>query len=242
MEKTIADSGGEPAAAAPGVENQLINILIVDDHAIVREGLRAMLETKPGFHVVGEAADGEQAIVQARQLAPDVILMDLVMPGMGGVAAIREIKRENQEANILVLSSFSDDMQIVESLRAGARGYLLKASTPADLIAAIRTVYSGEAAINPTVASKLIRSLNQVRAEPEPTAALTDRELEILGLVAEGLSNQDIGERSQISERTVGTHISNMLTKLGLENRTQLALFALRHGLASLFPEQERKR
>jgi len=186
-----------------------------------------MLETKPGFNIIGEAADGEQAIIQTRQLHPDVILMDLVMPGIG----------QNPTARILVLSSFSDDMQIIESLRAGAQGYLLKASMPGDLIDAIRTVYTGEAAMNPSVASKLIRSLNHTNAEPELQAMLTDREIEILELVAEGLSNQDIGERRQISERTVGTHISNMLSKLGLENRTQLALFALRHGLASLFPD-----
>lgn len=214
-----------------------ISILIVDDHAIVREGLRAMLETKPGFNIIGEAADGEQAVVQARQLHPNVILMDLVMPGMGGIAAIREIKRQNQNARILILSSFSDDMQIIEALRAGAQGYLLKASMPADLIEAIHTVHSGEAAMNPSVASKLIRSLNHTDTTAAPQAMLTDREIEILKLVAEGLSNQDIGERGQISERTVGTHISNMLSKLGLENRTQLALFALRHGLASLFPD-----
>lgn len=214
-----------------------IRILIVDDHAIVREGLRAMLEAKLGFEVVGEAAAGEEAVELNKTLSPDVILMDLVMPGMGGIAAIREIKRQTPAARILVLSSFSDDMQIVESLRAGAQGYMLKASMPADLIDAIRAVYTGQAAINPSVASKLIRSLSQVNAEPEPQDLLTEREIEILKLVAEGLSNQDIGERGQISERTVGTHISNMLTKLNLENRTQLALFALRHGLASLYGE-----
>lgn len=215
----------------------MIRILVVDDQAIVRESLCAMLRTKPGLEIVGQAGSGEDALLQARALRPDVTLMDLVMPDadVEGVAAIRLIKAEQPQAKILVLSGFSEDAKIIESIRAGATGYILKNSLPDELVAAIRQTYRGEAPFNPTVARTLVQ---QIASSNEPTAAdadLTDREKEIVRLIANGLSNEEIGIRLDITARTVATHVSNVLRKLGLSNRTQLALWALRNGYASLY-------
>jgi NarL family two-component system response regulator LiaR len=214
-----------------------IRVLVVDDQPIVREGLCAMLSTKPGIEVVGEADSGEEAVFQANALQPDVILMDLVMPGMGGVTAIRDITQENPEARILVLSGFSEDAQIVESIRAGAQGYILKSARPEELVQAIRLTHAGETPLNPAVARTLVRRLAAPPPARSPAEQLTEREIEILRYVAGGASNQDIADALGISVRTVGTHVSHMMSKLGLDNRTQLALFALREGLASLFSE-----
>lgn len=211
-----------------------IRILIADDHAIVREGLRALLATEPGLELVAEATDGIQAVTKARALKPDVILLDLMMPRMDGVEAITEIKKDWQEARIIVLTSFSDDEKVFSAIRSGALGYLLKDSSPQDLLHAIHTVANGEGFLSPTIASKVMREINQPPKLPPTKDPLTERENEILQLVAQGLTNDQIAEKLVVSERTVRTHVSNILAKLQLANRTQAALYALKEGLASL--------
>ena len=212
-----------------------IRVLIADDHAIVREGLRWMITTEPGMELVAEAADGSEAVQKARALAPDVILLDLVMPQLDGIAAIVQIRRENPDARILVLTSFADDERVFAAVKAGALGYLLKDSLPKDLLQGIRDVYQGELAIQPAIAHKLMRELQRsarLSSEAPPAQEpLTEREVEVLALVARGLSNQGIAKKLEISERTARTHVSNILDKLHLENRTQAALYALREGL-----------
>jgi NarL family two-component system response regulator LiaR len=208
-----------------------IRVLVADDHAVVREGLRALLRTEPGMELVGEASDGHQVVEQTRTLRPDVILLDLVMPQQDGVAAIRQILSEDPEAKILVLTSFEEDDKVLPAIRAGALGYLLKDSSPQELLQAIRTIARGESSLEPRIARKLLREMTHPPASPTEKKPLTERERKVLSLVALGLSNQEIAERLLISERTVRTHISNLLGKLGLENRTQAALFALREGL-----------
>ena len=207
---------------------------IADDHAVVREGLRALIDVEPGMELVGEAADGIEAVQKARSLQPDVILLDLVMPRMGGIEAIGEIKRENPGARILVVTSFAEDEKVFPAIKAGALGYLLKDSSPQELVHAIRDVHQGEPSMHPTIARKLVRELQRSSDLPPTEEPLTEREAEVLGLVARGLSNQEIGERLFISERTVRTHVSNILSKLHLANRTQATLYALREGLARL--------
>jgi len=211
-----------------------IRILIADDHAIVREGLRALLATEPDLELVAEATDGVQAVDKARALKPDVILLDLMMPRMDGVEAIAEIKKDWQEARIIVLTSFSDDEKVFSAIRSGALGYLLKDSSPQDLLHAIHTVANGEGFLSPTIASKVMREINQPPKLPPTKDPLTERENEILQLVAQGLTNDQIAEKLVVSERTVRTHVSNILAKLQLANRTQAALYALKEGLASL--------
>ena len=209
-----------------------IRVLIADDHAIVREGLRSLLETEPGMDLVGEAADGGEAVAQARALQPDVILLDLMMPRMDGIAALGEIRREQPDACILVLTSFTEDEKVFAAIKRGALGYLLKDSSPQELLDAIREVARGEPALHPTIARKVLRELSRPPELPPTPDPLTARELEVLRLVAQGLSNQEIAERLAVSERTARTHVSQILTKLHLANRTQAALYALREGLA----------
>ena len=213
---------------------EIIRILIVDDHAIVREGQRALIDTEPGMELVGEAADGDQAVHMARSLQPDVILLDLVMPHKGGLEAIGEIKEQNPKARILVLTSFAEDEKVYAAIKAGAQGYLMKDALPQDILAAIREVYRGELSMDPSIAHKLMRELQRSSDLPPTEEPLTEREVEVLKLVAQGLTNQQIAEMLVISERTVSTHISNILSKLHLANRTQVALYALREGLADL--------
>jgi NarL family two-component system response regulator LiaR len=216
-------------------EQGTIRGMIADDHTVVREGLRALIAAKAGMQVIGVAEDGFEAVAQAQALRPDVILMDLMMPRKDGIEAIIEIKRHDPQARILVLTSYSEDDKVLAAIKAGAMGYLLKHSSPQELIEAIRSTHRGESSLHPTIALKVIQELN--RPEQSSAAAedaLTDREVEVLTLVAHGLSNQDIAARLVISERTVGTHVSNILEKLRLENRTQAALYALKVGLASL--------
>jgi len=214
---------------------QVIRVLVVDDHDIVRQGLRAMLESKGGIVVIGEAGDGEQAVIQARLLMPDVILMDLEMPRKNGISAIQDIIAEQPAARILVLSSFSEDSQIVESMRAGALGYLLKTAKLDDLVTAIRQINNGETPLNPLVARRLVVTMSSQRAEPNLLEVLTDRELMILPLVVRGMTNKEIGDRLGITLRTAGTHIGNMIRKAGVENRVQLSMLAVRQGLTSLY-------
>lgn len=218
--------------------NGAIRVLIVDDHDIVREGLCAMLETKPGIQVIGEAADGEQAVERALELKPDVILMDLQMPRKNGISAIHDIIARQPQAHILVLSNFSDDAQIVEAMRAGAIGYLLKTAKIDELVDAIRHVHAGQTPLNPLVARRIIATLAPTKHEPRLADVLTRRELGILPLVTRGLTNREIGEQLNISTRTVGTHIGNMIRKAEVENRVQLSMLAVRQGLTSVYTDE----
>ncbi len=211
-----------------------IRILIADDHAIVREGLRTLIASEPGMELVGEAADGIEAVSLARSLKPDVILMDVVMPHKDGLEAIGEIKQENPEMCILVLTSFAEEDKVFPAIRAGALGYLLKDSSPKQLLQAIYDVHRGESSLHPSVALKLVREISQPSDLPPAEHPLTEREVDVLELVAQGLSNQEIADQLVISEWTVRTHVRNILGKLHLANRTQAALYALREGLAEL--------
>jgi NarL family two-component system response regulator LiaR len=214
--------------------SETIRVLIADDHTVVRGGLVALLEDVEDIEVVAEAADGQEAILKTRLIKPDVILMDLAMPRKTGIEAIEEIKHENPNARILVLTSYSDDDKVFAAIKAGALGYLLKETSTQDLLQAIRDVYHGESSLHPAIARKLIRELNRPTTLPPSDEPLTEREAEVLILVARGLSNQDIADKLVISERTVRTHVSNILSKLQLANRTQAALYALKEGLTSL--------
>lgn len=208
-----------------------IRILIADDHPVVREGLHGLLSIKPDFEVLGAAEDGEEAVLQANLLKPDVILMDLEMPRKNGLEAIKEIKAQHPEIKILVLTSFTEDKKIFAALDAGALGCLLKDSSPQELIRAIRDVYQGQLALHPAVARKMLHEKEQ----PEiPDSLLTDREIEVLQLVAQGLDNHEIADKLVISLPTVRSHVTNILNKLNLNNRTQAVLYALRHNIASL--------
>lgn len=211
-----------------------IRVLISDDHDVVRRGLRALLETEDGIEIVGEAADGVEAVLKARSLKPDVTLLDLMMPRKNGIEVIADIKQETPDARILVLTSFSDDEKVFSAIKAGALGYLLKETSPDELLQAVRDVYHGESSLHPAIARKLIRELNRPSSLPPADEPLTEREIEVLIKVARGLSNQEIADSLVISERTVRTHVSNILSKLHLANRTQAALYALKEGLTSL--------
>jgi len=211
-----------------------IRVLVADDHAIVRKGIRALLATEPDIEVVGEAENGREAVTEVERLRPDVILMDLVMPEMDGIEAIRRITARQPEARILVLTSFAADDKVFPAIKAGALGYLLKDSGPEELVQAIHQVSRGESSLHPTIARKLLQELSHPSEQPPTPDPLTEREVEVLRLVARGQSNQDIADQLVISEATVRTHVSNILSKLHLASRTQAALYALREGLASL--------
>ena len=206
-----------------------LRILIADDHAVVREGLEAILNTQADMTLVGMATNGEEAVSLAEELKPDVILIDLVMPQMDGVAAIQAIRADNPRAQILVLTSFADDERVFPAIKAGAMGYLLKDTLRQDLLQAIREVAQGKMTLHPEIARRMVRELNHPTAQP--LDALTEREHETLLLIAEGLSNQEIAQKMCIHENTVAKYVSAMLSKLGLTSRTQAALFAIRNGL-----------
>jgi NarL family two-component system response regulator LiaR len=209
-----------------------IRVLIADDHPIVRDGLRTLISTEPGLELVGEAANGVEAVAKAKTTRPDVILMDLVMPIKNGIEAISEIKRDNPQVSILVLTSFSEEDKVFPAIRAGALGYILKDTTPQQLLQAIYDVHRGEASLHPSIALQLIREINQPSNLPLAADPLTESELEVLRLLAQGLTNQEIAERLVRSEWTIRTHVRNILSKLHVANRTQAALYALREGLA----------
>jgi NarL family two-component system response regulator LiaR len=214
-----------------------IRILIADDHELVRQGLFALLSVKPGIDVVGQAAEGDEAVKLFHSLEPDIVLLDLMMPNKSGIEATREIKAANPDARILIITSFAEDENVYQAIKAGALGYLLKDSSPQELLKAIHDVCEGRLSLHPEIAAKLIEELNQP-ADKKPTEdPLTEREMEVLKLVAKGRTNQEIAVELVISERTVGAHVSNILSKLHLANRTQAALFALRTGLTDLSPD-----
>ena len=210
-----------------------IRVLIVDDHAVVREGLRAFLELQDGLEIVGEAGDGEQAIERALELSPDVILMDLVMPRLDGVGAMRSLRERAPDARVIVLTSFLDDERLLPAIQAGAAGYLLKDVEPAELARAVRAAHAGDAILDPTVAARVVRAISDGAAPAMPLAPerLTRREHEVLTLIAHGRSNKRIAFELGISERTVKAHVGHLLAKLGVADRTQAALLAVQEGL-----------
>jgi NarL family two-component system response regulator LiaR len=211
-----------------------IEVFIADDHLIVREGIKALLSTEEGIDVIGDAGDGKRAVDEVARLKPDVILMDLLMPGMDGIEAIGHIKNNQPDARILVLTSFATDDKVFPALQAGALGFLLKDSSPEMLVDGIRQVYHGESWLHPKIARKVLQELTKPKDEKTGANQLTDRELEVLRLLAQGYSNQDIADQLVLSEATVRTHVSHILSKLHLTSRTQAALYALREGLANL--------
>jgi two-component system, NarL family, response regulator LiaR len=208
-----------------------IRVLIVDDHAVVREGLRTFLDLQDGMEVVGEAGDGEEAVQLARRLQPDVVLMDLVMPKLDGVGAMRLLRDSLPATRVIVLTSFIDDERLLPAIRAGAAGYLLKDVQPQELARAVRAAYSGQALIDPTVAARLVDSLADGRGEEADQ--LTPREREVFDLIARGFSNKRIALELGVAEKTVKTHVSHVLAKLGVADRTQAALYAARLGRRS---------
>lgn len=215
-----------------------IRVLVVDDHAIIRKGVKAVLDLVPDIELADEAENGRQAIKKDLELKPDVILMDLMMPEMDGIACIREIKAQRPEARILVLTNFAGEDMLFPAIKAGAMGYHLKDSSPEALEEAIRQVYRGEPSLHPLIAKKVLEELHTPMENQETSDALTKRELEVLTLIAQGLENREIARKLIVSEATVRTHVSNILGKLHLASRTQAALYALREGLASLDGQQ----
>lgn len=235
MGKDVPPTKPETTRPAPG---EKIRVLIVDDHAVVRQGLRNFLDLQDDMQIVGEGTNGLEAVALAGQLQPDVILLDLVMPEMDGVAATEQILEHSPEACVLILTSFGEDDKVFPAIRAGALGYLLKDIHPNDLVEAVRQASQGRPQLHPDIARKLMTAVavegkpgQAAAARPPGVGDLTERELEVLRLIAQGLSNHEIAERMIISEKTVKTHVSNLLGKLGLEDRTQAAIWALKHGL-----------
>lgn len=209
-----------------------ISLLLTDDHAIVRQGIRVFLELQPDLVVVGEADSGEAAVRKAAELAPDVVLMDLVMPGMDGVEATRQVKQVSPHSQIIVLTSYHEDEYIFPALRAGALSYVLKDVGPDELADTVRKAARGESVLHPRVASRVVQELRGAKRDtPNLFTDLSDRELEVLRLIADGLSNAEIADRLVISEKTVKGHVSNILSKLHMMDRTQAAVFAWQQGL-----------
>lgn len=215
-----------------------IRVLVADDHPIVRRGLRALVQEQSDMEVVGEAADGVEAVLKTRALRPSVIVLDMDMPRLDGLGALRQILQENPQARVLMLSGLPADNAVFIALQTGALGYLRKESSPEQLLDALRAVHNGQSPLDPTIAARLLGKLHRPGSTTIHKDPLTKSEMTVLKLVAQGLSNQEIATVLVMSERTVGNHISNILSKLHLNNRTQVALYALRHGIATL--EQHR--
>ncbi len=211
-----------------------IRVFIAEDHAIVRKGIRTLLSLEKDIEVIGEAANGREAVEQVGNLDPDVVLMDLVMPELDGIQAIQQIRINHPDTKVLVLTSFATDDKIFPAIKAGALGYLLKDSDPAELTRAIRQVNAGEYSLSPIIARKLLQELNLSPKRPPTAQPLTEREVEVLRMVAQGKSNRQIADELVLSLGTVRAHLSNILGKLHLASRTQATLYALREGLASL--------
>ena len=211
-----------------------ISLLITDDHALVRQGIRAFLELQPDLNVIGEAGSGEEAVRMAAELVPDVVLMDLVMPGIGGVEATRQVKQASPHSQIIVLTSYHEDEYIFPALRAGALSYVLKDVGPDELADTVRKAARGESVLHPRVASRVVEELRGTRRDmPNLFTDLSDRELDVLRLIADGLSNAEIADKLIISEKTVKGHVSNILGKLHMMDRTQAAVFAWQQGLVA---------
>jgi len=217
--------------------SEVIRVYVTDDHHIVRRGIKQLLETEPGIEVVGEATNGREAVADMDKLKPDIVLMDLVMPVMDGIEAIRQIKAAHPGIQILVLTSFATDDKVFPAIKAGALGYLIKDTGPDELVRAIQQVYDGQLTLHPSIAQKLLKELTLTSEQPPSPDPLTEREVEVLKLIARGLSNQEIADTLVVSIATVYTHVSKILDKLHLASRTQAALYALREGLASLYDE-----
>jgi len=212
-----------------------IKVLVVDDHAMFRQGIRALLEGYDDVEVVGEATEGREAIEKVHQLAPQVVLMDIAMPVMGGLEATRRIKKERPDAKVLVLTQYEDSEYILSLIKAGAKGYISKAATAAELVSAIRTIYKGESFLYPSAATTLIEEfLIRAGEEKNEYERLTDREREILQLVAEGRTNREIADRLFVSVKTVLRHRTNIMEKLGFHNRTELIKYAISKGLIEM--------
>lgn len=209
-----------------------ITVLIVDDHQVVRQGVRTFLEAQPDITVVAEAGSGEVAAQLAAEHAPDVALMDLVMPGMDGVTATQQVKQASPRTQVIVLTSYHQNEHIFPAIRAGALSYLLKDTSPQELVEAVRKAARGEVVLHSRVAARVIQELHGAQPDtPDPLTSLSDRELDVLRLVADGLTNVEIAERLMISDKTVKSHVSNILGKLHLVDRTQAAVFAWREGV-----------
>ncbi len=211
-----------------------ITVLLVDDHPVVREGLTAMLETQPDMEVVGEAADGQEAVRMAVALRPDVILMDLQMPGMNGVEAIQHIRQDRPEAQVIILTTYDSDEYIFAGIEAGAKGYLLKGTSRADLLKAVRAASRGESLLEPVVARKLVEKYTQLSRKEPDQDALSERELEVLRMVARGARNKEIARELYITEKTAKAHVSNILAKLGASDRTEAVTLALKRKIIKL--------
>ncbi|XSG73163.1 response regulator [Herpetosiphon llansteffanensis] len=218
--------------------HEQIRVVLVDDHVVVRVGLRAFLDTQPDIEIVGEAASGEEGVQVVSNVLPDVVLMDLLMPGIDGVEATRQVRGASPSTQVIVLTSYSEDERIFPAIKAGALSYLLKDVGPDALVAAIRSARRGEATLHPMVASRLMTELTSSRRSPLDT--LTEREREVLTCIARGMSNAEIADHLVIGERTVKTHVSNILSKLHLQDRTQAAIMALRERLVPLDDEQNK--
>jgi DNA-binding NarL/FixJ family response regulator len=209
-----------------------IRVLIVDDHAVVRTGLKVFLDLQPDMEVVGEAADGSEGVAMARRLEPDVILMDLLMPNMDGVTAIGRIKAERPETEIVTMTSFIEEEKVTSALEAGASGYVLKDAEAEEVATAVRAAFAGEVHLDPAVARLLAQRMRDRKSPKDELAEpLTEREKDVLSLLGQGMSNKDIGATLFITERTARTYVSNILGKLGLASRTQAALYAVEHKL-----------
>jgi NarL family two-component system response regulator LiaR len=215
-----------------------VRVFIVDDHPIVRRGLRDLLETEDWILVVGEAANGVEALQRAAELQPDLVLMDLVMPEMDGIEATRRIKAHHPDIQVLVLTSFATDDKVFPAIKAGALGYLIKDTGSEELLEAIQRSRRREPTLHPTIAQKVLAEISGPSSQPPTPDPLTEREMEVLKLLARGLNNQEIAKTLVISPTTVYTHVSNILSKLHLASRTQAALYALREGIASLYEEE----